>query len=445
MLDKTIATFAPAWGVKRLRARLALRSYGAAQSSRLHPFVLDNSYHDTQIGQSSENLRAQARHLERNHDLSSGLLDVLVHNIVGVGISIEPQVKNIVGELDCFSQWMMSPCIASQLDWHSLCRLICRAWLRDGEVLIRLVEGHIPRFNHPSKLPFSLDVLEADFLPLDLNDTNKHITQGIEKNRFGQVTAYHVYTEHPANSNNIQPKTQRITANQLIHLKLIKRCQQIRGVSLFSPVLQRLADLKDYEESERVAACVAAAMTAYIKKPLEGFNPLAMDSQDKTRQFDVKPGLFFDNLNPGEEINTIQSNRPSQLLSEFRNAMLRAIAAGTRTSYSSIAKDYNGTYSAQRQELVEQAPHYAWVRRNRIDGQWRDFVDVPMSETNETYEVDVLKDGVVVRTFASTIPEVSYSIEQQVEDGLKPGQAIEVVVYQLSAVVGRGFGARVQI
>jgi len=80
------------------------------------------------------------------------------------------------------------------------------------------------------------------------------------------------------------------------------------------------------------------------------------------------PGLFFDNLNPGEEINTIQSNRPSQLLSEFRSAMLRAIAAGTRTSYSSIAKDYNGTYSAQRQELVEQATHYAILRQEFIAG-----------------------------------------------------------------------------
>jgi len=69
-----------------------------------------------------------------------------------------------------------------------------------------------------------------------------------------------------------------------------------------------------------------------------GFNPLTLGGSDKTRYFDVKPGLFFDNLNPGEEINTIQSNRPSQLLSEFRSAMLRAIAAGTRTSYSSIAK-----------------------------------------------------------------------------------------------------------
>ncbi len=45
-------------------------------------------------------------------------------------------------------------------------------------------------------------------------------------------------------------------------------------------------------------------------------------------------------------------------LETFRNGQLRATAAGTRSSYSSIARDYNGT-SAQRQELVESFEGYA--------------------------------------------------------------------------------------
>jgi len=140
MFDKTIAALAPVWGLKRLRAKLALRSYEAAKPSRLYAFKGDNNNHEFQVRQASASLRQQARQLEQNHDLSAGLLDVLVHNIVGTGISIEPQVKNNAGDLDCdfnrqlldcFSQWMLSPAISSQLDWHSLCRLICRAWLRE--------------------------------------------------------------------------------------------------------------------------------------------------------------------------------------------------------------------------------------------------------------------------------------------------------------------------
>ena len=36
----------------------------------------------------------------------------------------------------------------------------------------------------------------------------------------------------------------------------------------------------------------------------------------------------------------------------------RRVAGGTKTGASSISKNYNGTYSAQRQELVEQQPTY---------------------------------------------------------------------------------------
>ncbi|KAH3305899.1 hypothetical protein KXW17_000741, partial [Aspergillus fumigatus] len=37
---------------------------------------------------------------------------------------------------------------------------------------------------------------------------------------------------------------------------------------------------------------------------------------------------------------------------------LRAMAAGTRLSFSSAARNYNGTYSSQRQELVESTDGY---------------------------------------------------------------------------------------
>ncbi len=42
--------------------------------------------------------------------------------------------------------------------------------------------------------------------------------------------------------------------------------------------------------------------------------------------------------------------------------MVRMFAAGTRLSYSSASKNYNGTYSAQRQELVEQFDHYGTLQ-----------------------------------------------------------------------------------
>ena len=95
MLDKILTHLAPRLACKRAQAKLMLRAYEAAEVSRLHSFKIDQSNHNAQVSQASESLRAQARNLEQNHDISSGILDVLVHSIVGSGISIEPQVKNL--------------------------------------------------------------------------------------------------------------------------------------------------------------------------------------------------------------------------------------------------------------------------------------------------------------------------------------------------------------
>jgi len=155
-----------------------------------------------------------------------------------------------------------------------------------------------------------------------------------------------------------------IDGDDLIHLKMVKRIGQTRGISLLHAVITRLEDLKDYEESERVAARISAAAAFYIKKG----NPDAYIPEDDTdeyeeRSFKVKPGIIFDRLREGEEVGSIQSNRPSTLLEPFRNAMVKAFAAGTKISYSSASKDYNGSYSAQRQELVEQWEHYTTLQQ----------------------------------------------------------------------------------
>jgi hypothetical protein len=81
------------------------------------------------------------------------------------------------------------------------------------------------------------------------------------------------------------------------------------------------------------------------------------------------------------------------------------------------------------------------VRRNRISGEWRDGVDVPMSEASEAYEWDIFTDSThatVLRTLTSSSPSVPYDAADQTTDGITPGATIYFGVAQMSAVVGRG-------
>lgn len=66
----------------------------------------------------------------------------------------------------------------------------------------------------------------------------------------------------------------------------------------------------------------------------------------------------------------------------------------------------------------------------------------PLGESSESYEIDVYADGTfttVVRTITSTTETFTYSAANQTGDGFTPGDPIPLRIYQLSAVVGRGY------
>jgi lambda family phage portal protein len=137
---------------------------------------------------------------------------------------------------------------------------------------------------------------------------------------------------------------------------------QLRGVSEFASVITRLEDVKDYEESERVAAKVAASLTAYVKRgspDLYAGGSTDSEGNAVSRDISLAPGTIIDNLAIGEEIGLIDSKRPNPNALTWRQGQLRAVASGVGASYSTIARAYDGTYSSQRQELVEQWINYA--------------------------------------------------------------------------------------
>lgn len=82
-----------------------------------------------------------------------------------------------------------------------------------------------------------------------------------------------------------------------------------------------------------------------------------------------------------------------------------------------------------------------WVRRTRLGGAWADGADVPLNEESERYEVDILNGPNVVRTIAATSPTVTYTAAEQTADFGSPQPSVALKVYQISAMVGRGWPA----
>lgn len=76
-----------------------------------------------------------------------------------------------------------------------------------------------------------------------------------------------------------------------------------------------------------------------------------------------------------------------------------------------------------------------WIRRGRISSGWF----TPLSEESEQYEIDILDgSGDVIRTEAVTQATYTYTEAKQIEDFTSLQSSVDVNVYQISAVVGRG-------
>ena len=394
-LDKLIGYFSPESGLKRAHARQVLSMYEAAKPTRTRRNPSDNRSGDTVTWGAAETLRGQARHLDQNHDLARGALNCLVNNVVGPkGIGVEFQPKRRNGEIhkdfaqelqEAHKKWAKRPETTGEYSLSKAQRLMARAWFRDGEVLNRALMGNIKLYSHLSDVPFSIELLEADFLATK-DDPEKNIFQGVQRNAWGRPNFYHFYKAHPGDIRSFRLDTKAVRAEEVNHIKMVDRIRQARGVSVFASVMNRLNDLKDYEEAERVAARLSAMMVAYVKKGSADFY-VPPDGDTEPRTFPFAPGMTFDDLQAGEEVGTIESNRPSALLQPFRDSMLKAIASGVSASYSSISKNYDGTYSAQRQELVEQWANYAVLSD--------EFISMEVEPTTERFIRMATVSGVV--------------------------------------------------
>jgi hypothetical protein len=83
-----------------------------------------------------------------------------------------------------------------------------------------------------------------------------------------------------------------------------------------------------------------------------------------------------------------------------------------------------------------------WHRRTRIGGELKDGTGtVPLGEASEAYEVDILAapGGAVLPTLESATESATYAAADIGTDFGTTPASLSVVVYQMSAVAGRGF------
>ena len=80
----------------------------------------------------------------------------------------------------------------------------------------------------------------------------------------------------------------------------------------------------------------------------------------------------------------------------------------------------------------------SWIRRTRVDGDSWELAEVPLSETIETYRLDIVKAGTVMRSVQVAQPSYLYATADILTDFGAGPIALTARVSQASTVFGQG-------
>ena len=410
-LDKAVGFVNPQSGLRRLRARAVteqmLRYEGARHGRRTDNWLAPNTSSNAEIGPSLPYLRARSRDLVRNDPYARKAVRVLTTNVVGrhglvpkANTGNKPLDKKIN---DAYAIWSKECDADGQLTFGGLQRLMHRAAVESGEVLIRKRPRRSADGMH---VPLQLQVLEADYLDSNRqwfpNEYNGPTIAGIAFNQLGDRQAYWMFPWHPGDVIKYVKDgfvSRLIPASEITHLYEKERPGQVRGVPHLSAVIMTLKDLGDYDEAERVRKKVEACLSVFVTQAEGAEGPaIAFTSTDPnfgSRIETVEPGMV-EYLKPGEDIKTAAPASISGY-GEYLTKQERRIATGCDVMYEALTGDLSQVnYSSYRAGNIE---FRAFVE------QYRELTFIPMC-------LQPLWEWFIDAAFASgIIPERNYGVK----------------------------------
>jgi lambda family phage portal protein len=253
IIDRVIGWVSPSAGVARHFARRQLeRAYEAASPrDTWRPRRAGASANADHLADAAS-LRAKSRSLTQNVSYIAAGFEGLVSSTIGTGIMPRAIGREADKINELFERWIKVCDADGRYDYYGMQAAAYEAMEVDGEVLIRL-RPRRPSDNLP--VPLQLQLLEIDWLDssrtgvIDGND----VINGIEYDALGATTAYWLWPQHPGDNTRLrgkQSQSQRVPAENIIHLFSPKRPGQGRGFPRLSPVIARVRDLQLYQDAE---------------------------------------------------------------------------------------------------------------------------------------------------------------------------------------------------
>jgi lambda family phage portal protein len=355
------------------------RTYaGARFTNATADWILSTTSGDAEVKASLRALRDRSRELERDNDYAVNAFNTITNNVIGLGISFQAQVKTPKkGKLShddndaietAWSQWCRKEfCHTAGISsFQEIEQLIVRSVIRDGDICVRKVTKAFGK----SRVPFAIEILEADYLDDQYHgtaSTGNQVIMGVEVDEWRRPVAYHFLKKHPGDItsgwSNPQPARIRVPAEEIIHIAIRQRASQMRGVPWIHTAMTRLKHMGGYEEAELVAARAASCVTGFLESADGDYRSDNDTLSGEPAVQTFEPGMIR-KLDPGQKISVPNMSRPGGEVDPFMRLMLRGVAAGLGVSYESLSRDYSqSNFSSSRLALGDERDNYRKLQR----------------------------------------------------------------------------------
>ena len=364
------------------------RLYKAARASRLTSgWYAPTTSADAELKTGLLLLRNRSRQLVRDSAIAKRAKTIVINNVVGAGVGLQGQVKTTRDGLHTrvndeiereFARWARAEnChTGGAFAFPDLERAVLGEVFEAGEAFLRI---HYRTFGS-SKVPLALELIEPECLAIDSTAlpelaAGNQFKLGVEVDSYGRAVAYWIRNRHPGEYNPHNPSqsmvVERVPAKDIIHLRIVERWPQTRGVPWLHAAANKLRDMDEYGDAELTAAKMSAMYFGTIESdPTQ--EPLAsqVNSETGESEMQIEPGII-DRLSPGDKFNFHTPNRPNAGLDQFMRYLLREVAAGVGVSYESLSRDYSqSNYSSSRLSLLDDRDLWRmlqqwWVRSFR--------------------------------------------------------------------------------
>lgn len=359
-----------------------------------------------------ETLISRSRDAYRNHMLGRAAINRAATNIVGMGLTVRPNVDGEALGLDDeqtnalngqigreFRLWAESPteCDAeATCDFYMMQRLAFVSALVSGDVF-----GMTPFDLRPGGIyGTKLQLVEAERVgnPIGFRDTPREI-DGVRVDRMGRPLAYRVCDGYPSDPHTKQtwewvPAFGDLTGRRrVMHLLNDKdRPGNTRGVPYLAPILEALQKLERFSQAELTAAVISAMFTVAIKHetndeeaglggstlwdsqsddPAKPERPVVQSDRDHSPDGDnltLGEGAVWD-LEEGAEPVAINPARPNAQFDPFFVAVVKEIGAALEQPAEVLLMHFSTSYTAAR-AAFNQLWKFVRYRRHAMTMQW---------------------------------------------------------------------------